>query len=58
MFEAEREPWATSGDLPWKTAGAEEEAWRGDIHVDNWPEEMAGPEYWLNKRPGDGTADE
>lgn len=26
------------------------DAWRGDQHLVDWPEELAGPEYWLNLR--------
>lgn len=26
------------------------EQWRGDAHTDDWPESLAGPEYWLNKK--------
>ncbi|HXE57326.1 MAG TPA: hypothetical protein VNK43_04950 [Gemmatimonadales bacterium] len=50
-FDDELAPWETGGDLPWKSA-EDDEAWRGDLHFDGWPEEFAGPEYWLNKRPG------
>jgi hypothetical protein len=35
-----------------------EEPWRGDLHPDesddDWPEYLAGPEYWLYKKWGDG----
>ena len=49
-------PWDTGGDLPWATPDDEEaegEAWRGDLHVDDWPENLAGPEYWLYKKQRD-----
>jgi hypothetical protein len=52
-------PWETGGDLPWATPEddgeqAEGEAWRGgDLHVDDWPESLAGPEYWLYKKQRD-----
>ena len=29
---------------------AETEAWRGDLHLGEWPENLAGPEYWLYKK--------
>jgi hypothetical protein len=29
------------------------EAWRGDAHFSDWPEEAAGPEYWLFKQERD-----
>jgi hypothetical protein len=50
-------PWDTGGDLPWATPDdegeAESEAWRGDLHFDDWPENLAGPEYWLYKKQRD-----
>jgi hypothetical protein len=27
-----------------------EATWRGEDHLPDWPEELAGPEYWLYKR--------
>ena len=30
-----------------------DEAWRGDLHLDDWPESLAGPEYWLYKNQSD-----
>jgi hypothetical protein len=61
MYEDERLPWETDGDLPWATNGIDGEspatdAWRGDLHFDQWPEELAGPEYWLYKRLGEDEA--
>jgi hypothetical protein len=37
------------------------EAWRGDVHLEcgdvhleeDWPEELAGPEYWMHRRRAD-----
>ena len=50
-------PWETGGDLPWDTPDdgeqADAEAWRGDLHQDDWPESLAGPEYWLYKKQRD-----
>jgi hypothetical protein len=31
----------------------EDDSWRGDLHLEDWPEELAGPEYWLYKRDDD-----
>ena len=28
----------------------EHNGWRGHQHFADWPEELAGPEYWLYKR--------
>jgi len=57
MFDDERAPmpWETEGDLPWRSEEAEWEApdpdaWRGTVHQGEWPEELAGPEYWLFKK--------
>lgn len=33
-------------------APEQDEAWRGDEHTADWPEEAAGPEYHLIKRAG------
>jgi hypothetical protein len=45
------------GDQSWETGGgwepADSEAWRGDVHVNDWPESLAGPEYWLYKQDND-----
>ena len=51
-------PWESDGDLPWDTPDGEGEpgnveAWRGDLHLDDWPENLAGPEYWLYKKQRD-----
>jgi hypothetical protein len=48
-------PWEHDGDLPWDTPEgdwepADSEAWRGDLHLGEWPENLAGPEYWLYKK--------
>ncbi|HEX9054406.1 MAG TPA: hypothetical protein VF830_05830 [Gemmatimonadales bacterium] len=55
MFDDDPKPWETEGDLPWASEEAEweapdPEAWRGAVHQGEWPEELAGPEYWLYKR--------
>jgi hypothetical protein len=61
MHEDERLPWEHDGELPWAANGSEwegpaEEGWRGELHIDHWPEELAGPEYWLYKRLGEDEA--
>lgn len=35
------------GDAWRGTEQAEPEVWRGVEHTGTWPENMAGPEYWL-----------
>ena len=49
-------PWETDGDLPWETSDTEwaaeaeaEDAWRGEADLADWPEDGAGPEYWMWK---------
>ena len=51
-------PWETSQDWGvgagpdenWSTGSAEtDEPWRGEAHMADWPEDLAGPEYWLFK---------
>jgi hypothetical protein len=51
-------PWESEGDRPWEpqTGGwepADDEGWRGNLHSDEWPENLAGPEYWLYKKQED-----
>ncbi len=58
MSHRDERSWENDGNLPWEapTAGwepADAEAWRGDIHVNDWPENLAGPEYWLYKQDND-----
>lgn len=58
MLDDERLPWETDGDLPWVTDDPgweppDPEAWRGAAHLGEWPEELAGPEYWLYKKLGE-----
>ncbi len=56
---AEEHPWESGGDLPWESGDddspeeAAREAWRGDLHTGAWPEDMAGPEYWMFRRDRD-----
>jgi hypothetical protein len=58
MSQQDGRPWDSGGDLPWDTPDddgdqADREAWRGDLHLDDWPEDLAGPEYWLYKKQRD-----
>ena len=57
MSEDIGRPWESGGDLPWGTpdaeADTEAESWRGALHQDDWPESLAGPEYWLYKKQRD-----
>ena len=50
-FGADREAWR--GDIhledeSWR-GGPDGETWRGEDHLADWPEESAGPEYWMFK---------
>jgi hypothetical protein len=54
----EGRPWESGGNLPWEASeteweSADSEAWRGELHQDDWPESLAGPEYWLYKKQRD-----
>lgn len=53
-------PWGAnpSDDNDADQAWSEDSAWRGSLHFDNWPEELAGPEYWLNKEDLDDDDDD
>jgi hypothetical protein len=55
MSQQDGYPWETGGDLPWGSAEEEQadSAWRGELHQDDWPENLAGPEYWLYKKQRD-----
>jgi hypothetical protein len=55
MSQSDGRPWEGDGDLPWDTPDpewetADSEAWRGNVHLGDWPENLAGPEYWLYKK--------
>lgn len=41
--EMEQEGWNAPSDAEW----------RGDLHTEDWPEILAGPEYWLYKKQRD-----
>lgn len=34
----------------WEDSDDADDSWRGDEHLDDWPETLAGPEYWLWKK--------
>ncbi|HKH84299.1 MAG TPA: hypothetical protein VKA25_11485 [Gemmatimonadales bacterium] len=57
MSDETGQAWESGGDLPWQTqedeSQAESQAWRGEVHLDDWPENLAGPEYWLYKKNRD-----
>lgn len=56
MSHQDERPWETGGDLPWQSSedlDQTDNTWRGDLHFDDWPENLAGPEYWLYKRQRD-----
>ena len=55
MSQSDGRPWEGEGDLPWDMPdtgweAGDPEAWRGDVHLGDWPENLAGPEYWLYKK--------
>lgn len=33
--------------------GPDNEPWRGNVHLAEWPEESAGPEYWMYRSVAD-----
>jgi hypothetical protein len=60
MGDQDGRPWEAGGDVPWGTpeaeSGADSEAWRGESYQEDWedwPENLAGPEYWLYKKQRD-----
>jgi len=47
----DRLPWESDdADEPSGYQPPEDESWRGDVHLGPWPENLAGPEYWLYKK--------
>lgn len=55
MSESDGRPGDDEGDAPWDAPdaaweAADAESWRGELHLDEWPESLAGPEYWLYKK--------
>jgi len=51
----DREAWRgdVHRDEPWRVDSSDD-AWRGMEHFADWPEDSAGPEYWMFKRAADG----
>jgi hypothetical protein len=49
MRDDEVPPWLESAN-PWRADEPDEDRWRGEVHYEDWPEELAGPEYRLFKR--------
>ena len=46
---ADAEAWRGDADAEsWQDA-PDAEKWRGEDHLADWPEESAGPEYWMFK---------
>lgn len=43
-------PWNPEWDDSDESPMPSQEPWRGDVHFDEWPEHLAGPEYWLWKK--------
>ena len=43
LFASDTESWR--GELH-----RADESWRGDVHFADWPEQLAGPEYWMYKK--------
>lgn len=31
-------------------ADGDDQSWRGEVHFRDWPEMLAGPEYWMYKK--------
>ncbi len=57
MGDHDGRPWESEGALPWDTPESETEsdsqAWQEKLYQDDWPENLAGPEYWLYKKQRD-----
>jgi hypothetical protein len=54
MSDWDPQPWETDGGLPWEAGESDDDSsgtdlWRGSLHLADWPENLAGPEYWLYK---------
>ncbi|MEP7176898.1 MAG: hypothetical protein ABI860_10150 [Gemmatimonadales bacterium] len=59
MDTNDERPWEGDGDPPWAAPdgdpeNGDPEAWRGAVHLGEWPENLAGPEYWLYKKEQGG----
>ena len=59
-LEHEVLPWEQEPEeeeqLPW--GAVEEELWLASTEFADWPEDMAGPEYWLYKQMTEGEDQE
>lgn len=42
--------------MPWDDE--DDDTWRGDLHFEDWPENLAGPEYWLYRKEADDEEDD
>jgi len=51
--DGDGDDWVDSDDLEDDHA-----PWRGDQHLDDWPENLAGPEYWLYRSEVDEPPEE
>jgi len=46
------ESWRPEVEAGWVWADTEEESATEDTTLEDWPEDLAGPEYWLYKKFG------
>ena len=60
--EPEPEPWEKAAEFeapdPPPIPTPDPEAWRGGKHTEDWPQYLAGPEYWLYMAEVDREDDE
>src|SRR5437867_12424526 len=49
---ADTEAWRGDADAESWQDVPDAEKWRGEDHLADWPEESAGPEYWMFKEIG------
>src|SRR5437588_719958 len=49
LFAEAREAWRGAVHLERESWRGNDEGWRGDEHLADWPEHAAGPEYWMFK---------
>jgi hypothetical protein len=48
--EANAEAWRGEEHANVAEQEGSEQGWRGDLHLGDWPEHLAGPEYRLRKK--------
>ena len=53
LFASRREAWR--GETHLADESPADEPWRGAEHLADWPEEAAGPEYWMFKAVAEGA---